>query len=187
MNSLDQAKTLGGIGSILILLVIFPIVGIVLSIIGTIMVLIAVKYISETVKDKTIFKNMLIAVILNVAGSVWTILIAGRLFPYFREFRQPYPWMLALPRTFLITLIITLVVVWVLHIGSAIFLRKSYTIVASKLNISMFSTTALLYMIGAVLTIILVGFIVIYIAFILQTVAFFSISNSIHEKNETEV
>ncbi len=180
MNSLAQAKTLGGIGSILILLGIVPFAGVILFIVGFIMVLMAVKYISENVEDKAIFNNMLIAVILAIVGMIIgiAVLIAGRLFPFLREFRQSYyPSMIMEPRmySFIATLIIALIIVWVFYIGSAIFLRKSYTAVAARLNISMFNTAALLYLIGAVLAIILVGFIVIYVAEILQTVAFFSI------------
>ncbi len=180
MNSLAQARTLGGIGSILILLGIVPIAGIVLFIVGFIMVLMAVRYISETVQDKTIFNNTLIAVILAIVGMIagLAVLIAGKMFAFFRESRSLYgPSMFMEPGMypFFRTLIIALVVVWVFYIGSAIFLRKSYTAIASKLNISMFDTVALLYLIGAVLAIILVGFIVIYVAEILQTVAFFSI------------
>jgi uncharacterized membrane protein len=180
MNSLAQARTLGGVGSILILLGIVPIAGIVLSFVGFILVLIALKYISETVEDKTIFNNMLISVILAIVGIIagFMVAIAGRPFPFFREFRQlDGQSMFIEPRMypFFTSLIIALIIVWVFYIGSAIFLRKCYTAVASKLNISMFDTVALLYLIGAVLAIILVGFIVIYVAEILQTAAFFSI------------
>ncbi|VVB52159.1 Uncharacterised protein [uncultured archaeon] len=180
MNSLAQARTLGGIGSILILLGIVPIAGVVLFIVGFIMVLMAVKYISETVEDKTIFNNMLIAVILAIVGMIagLAVAIAGRPFPFFREFRPLYGQSMFIEPgmfPFFTTLVIALVIVWVFYIGSAIFLRKSYTTVASKLDISMFDTVALFYLIGAVLAIILVGFIVIYVAEILQTVAFFSI------------
>lgn len=180
MNSLAQARTLGGIGSILILLSIVPIAGIVLFIVGFIMVLLAVKYISETVEDKTIFNNTLIAVILAIAGMIagLAVAVAGKLFPFFREFRPMYGQSMFVEPgmyTFLATFIIALVILWIFYIGSAIFLRKSYRTIASKLNISMFDTAALLYLIGAVLSIVLVGFIVIYVAEILQTVAFFSI------------
>ncbi len=180
MNSLAQARTLGGIGSILILLGIVPIAGIVLFIVGFIMVLMAVRYISEIVQDKTIFNNTLMAVILAIIGMIagLAVLIVGKMFAFFRESRSLYgPSMFMEPGMypFFRTLIIALVVVWVFYIGSAIFLRKSYTAIASKLNISMFDTAALLYLIGAVLAVILVGFIVIYVAEILQTVAFFSI------------
>ena len=180
MNSLAQARTLGGIGSILMLLAMIPIAGIVLFIVGFIMVLLAVKYISETVEDKTIFNNMLIAVILAIVGMIagLAVAITGRMFPFFREFRPLYGTSMFIEQgmyPFFRTFIIALVIVWIFYIGSAIFLRKSYTTVASKLNITMFDTVALLYLVGAVLAIILVGFIVIYVAEILQTVAFFSI------------
>ncbi len=161
------------------LLGIVPAAGIVLFIVGFIMVLIAVKYISEAVEDRAIFNNTLIAVILAIVGIiVGAALFVGRLFPYFREFRgTPYsynPWMME--PGFYATIIIALVIVWVFSIVSAIFLRKSYMDIAAKLNIKMFDTAALLYLIGAVLTIIVVGIIIIYVAEILQTVAFFSIA-----------
>jgi len=179
MNSLAQAKTLGGIGSILILLSIVPYAGVVLFIVGFILVLMAVKYISEAVEEKTIFNNMLIAVILAIVGMIaGAAVVVARLFPFFREFRSMYgPSMFIEPGMypFFSTFIIALIILWVFYIGSAIFLRKSYTMIASKLNISMFDTVALLYLIGAILAIVLVGFIVIYVAEILQTVAFFSI------------
>lgn len=178
MSSLEQAKTLGGVGSIFMLLGIVPAAGVILFIVGFILVLIAVKDISENVEDKTIFNNMLIAVVLAIVGIiVGAVLFVGRLFPYFREFRgTPYnynPWMME--PNFFATIIIALVIVWVFSIVSVKFLRKSYTEVAARLNVKMFETAALLYLIGAVLTIILVGFIILYVAGILQTVAFFSI------------
>ena len=44
-----------------------------------------------------------------------------------------------------------------------------------KLNVGTFHTTGLLYLIGAALTIIFVGLVIVFIAEILQIVAFFSI------------
>ena len=64
MATLEQARTFGGIGSILMILTIVPFAGPILGIIGFVLVLIAVKYISEIVGDPSIFKNYLIAVIL---------------------------------------------------------------------------------------------------------------------------
>src|SRR5712692_11083555 len=70
MASLSQAKTLGGVGSILALLGIVPYVGSVLSIAGLIMTLVGVKYISDVLADKRIFNNMIIYVILGIGGIV---------------------------------------------------------------------------------------------------------------------
>ncbi len=179
MNPLAQAKTLGGIGSILILLSIIPYAGIVLAIVGFVLVLVAVKYISDALADKSIFNNMLISIILAIVGMIAGAVIAfASLFPFFREFRPPFdPSMYMYPRMsgFFINLIFALIIIWIFLIISAVFLRKSYSTIASKLNIDMFEKSAMLYLIGAVLTIILVGFIVIFVAEILQTVAFYSI------------
>ena len=70
MATLAQAKTLGGVGSILVLLSFIPYAGPVLAIVGFVLTLIAVKYISDSVDDKSIFNNMIIAVILAIVGIV---------------------------------------------------------------------------------------------------------------------
>src|SRR3989442_15628562 len=70
MASLSQAKTLGGVGSILALLGIVPYVGPVLAIAGLIMTLVAVKYISDILGDKRIFNNMIISVIVGIGGII---------------------------------------------------------------------------------------------------------------------
>lgn len=68
-----------------------------------------------------------------------------------------------------------LLVVWVFLIVSAVFLRRAYNSMSKELGVGTFSTAATLYLIGAALTIVLVGFIVLFIAEILQAVAYFSI------------
>src|SRR5712691_7687640 len=68
MGSLSQAKTLGGVGSILALLGIVPSAGPVLQIAGLIMTLVAVKYIADILGDKRIFNNMIISVILSIVA-----------------------------------------------------------------------------------------------------------------------
>jgi len=68
-----------------------------------------------------------------------------------------------------------LFVVWVFLIVSAVFLRRAYNSMSKELGVGMFSTAATLYLVGAALTIVLVGFILLFIAEILQAVAYFSI------------
>ncbi|MCZ7358231.1 MAG: DUF996 domain-containing protein [Candidatus Methanoperedens sp.] len=91
MKSLSQAKNLGGIGSILILLFIVPYAGIIFSVAGFILVLVAVKDISDALADKSIFNNMINAVILSIIGIVagFVIMLAS-LFPFFREISLPF-------------------------------------------------------------------------------------------------
>jgi uncharacterized membrane protein len=182
LGSLSQAKMLGGIGSILAILTAVPQVGWIIGIVGFILVFIAIKYISDAVGDKSIFDNYLIAFVLIIIGlviggvtllvSIFSIfdipsLIAGGSPPTFEDPASIFQIIQAV--------LIPLLLVWVFGVVSAIFLRKSFNSVASSLNIGLFSTAALINLIGSVLTVVLIGFIIIFIADIIQIIAFFLI------------
>ena len=182
MASLSLAKSLGGVGSILILLTAAPSVGAVLGIAGFIMTLVAVKYISDIVKDKSIFDNMLISIVLAIAGVVvGTLVILGSVFrfmglnnvfvPNFNPANVPTGDWIGLAAS----VMVGLVAIWALLTISAVFLRRSYHSISSKLNVGMFGTAGTLYLIGAVTTVIAIGFFLLFVAQILLTVAFFSI------------
>ncbi|MCF3653754.1 MAG: DUF996 domain-containing protein [Aigarchaeota archaeon] len=175
MPVLEQARLLGGIGSILMLLAFVPHAGTVFSIIGFILVLIAIKYISDHTGDRTIFKNYLIAVIIGIISAIVAAMmgVAGFLGSMSLLMAGGS---IATLTGMIMTLIAVLILVWILGIISAIFIRRSFNSIATSLNIKMFSTAALLYLIGAVLTIILVGAIISLVAIILQIIAFFQIS-----------
>ncbi len=68
-----------------------------------------------------------------------------------------------------------LVSVWAAYIASAIFRRRSVASIASGLHVGLFTTAAFIYLIGAVLIITFVGSLVILVAQVLQTIAFFSL------------
>src|SRR5437667_12622812 len=84
MASLGQAKSLGGVGSILVLIAGFiPPAGFVVAIIGFILILIAVKYVSDAFTDRTIFNNMIIAVILAILGFVaFFVAVLGAIYSF---------------------------------------------------------------------------------------------------------
>jgi len=158
----------------LTLLTIVPFAGAVLGIIGFILVLIAIKYISEVVGDESIFKNYLIAVVISIISLlVGSILgFAGMLGPGMIGAGGPGFGLVKV----LLSMIAVLIVVWILSIISAIFIRKSFNSIASAINVKMFSTAALLYLIGAILMIAFgIGAIISFIAIILQIIAFFQI------------
>jgi uncharacterized membrane protein len=182
MGSIGQAKTLGEIGSILVLLGFIPAVGSVVAIIGFILILIAVKYISDSLQDHAIFSNILIAIVLAIIGAaVGGIVVAGSVFRFmgmnnFIFGTRPVTTTTPTGLGGLIGGVIAgLAVIWVMFIVAAYFQKKSYDEIATKLNVGMFRTAALVFFIGAALVIILVGFLLILIAQILFVVAFFSI------------
>lgn len=162
MGRLSDAKTLGGIGSIL---QIFPFLGIV----GYILTLIAVKYVSDEVQDSSIFSDMLYAVITGIlgVGIGAFVVFFGSLGSVFTAGVSAFVGGIAF-----------LAVVWIALIISSVFVRRAFDKMATKLNVGTFRTAGTLYFIGALLTIVLVGFIILFIGFILQVVAFFSIQDA---------
>jgi uncharacterized membrane protein len=195
MGTLSQAKTLGGVGAILGLLSVIPFAGPVISIVGLVLVLIAIKYISDIVGNKSIFNNMIISVILAIVGVVvgfafviaaiarfvglgilGSSFIRGQYSGSFNPSTLPPSDLFAL----IGSIIAGLVVVWVFFIISAVFVRRSYGTIATSLGVGMFSTSALLYLIGAALIIVFgIGFILMFVAAILEIVAFFSIPDQL--------
>ncbi len=175
-----------------------PAVGWLLAIVGFIMTLIAVKYISDVIGDPKIFNNMLIGVILAIVGvAVAAIVVLGTLFSFFgMGFMNgalsgvgsygTSPFSSGVPPADIIGLLATvavgLAIVWIAYIISAVFIRKSYSSVAKRANVGLFGTAALLYLIGAALTIILVGFVLIFVAQILLIVAFFSLPDQLPQQ-----
>jgi uncharacterized membrane protein len=79
---------------------------------------------------------------------------------------------------FLGILIVGLIAMWIVLIIAARFLRKGYERIAVTTKTEMFGTVGRWYFYGALLVIVLVGFIIILIAEILQIVAFFSLPES---------
>lgn len=189
MASLSQAKTYGGVGSILVLLAAVPGVGWILAIAGFVLTLVAVKNISELVRDPSIWSDMLISIVITIVGIViGAFILLGTLFRFmglngltFADFGSNFN-----PNTVstgdwvgLVTwAILGIAVIWILLTVSGVFLRRGYNKIGAALNINMFRTAGLLFLIGAATTILLVGFIILPIAMILLIVAFFSINEN---------
>jgi uncharacterized membrane protein len=166
MAALSQAKTLGGVGSILIFI---PFV----SLIGYILVIIAVKEISDDLHDRTIFNNILIAAGTGIVGA-----LAGA-FVVFASIgdiaKVSTTASLGAERGAFLGVLGGLLLVWIFLVVSAVFLRRAYDTTSEKLGVGMFNTAATFYLIGAALTIVLVGFFLLFVAEIMQAVAYFSI------------
>jgi uncharacterized membrane protein len=77
--------------------------------------------------------------------------------------------------TLLGAIILALVVLFIFAIVAMVFFRKSLSLLSAKSGVGLFGTTGLIMLIGAVLTIIGIGFLLIWIGCILLTIAFFSV------------
>ena len=192
--TLTQAKSMGGVGSILVLLSFVPTVGFVLGIVGLVLVLIAVKQISDAVNDREIFNNVLMAVIIpwvaigiNLAVGLGLVMYAVPTIAkvdsnYLAEVGYSGTDVVLPPlATFLGLPIIILMMVfgtWAALIVSAWFLKKGYERIAVRTGTKTFRTVGRLYFFGALLVIVIIGAILAFIAAILQIKAFFSLPES---------
>ncbi len=189
---LSQAKIFGGLGSILMLLVVIPFIGVVIFLIGLVLVLVALKYISDEVDEPRIFRYALISLVIlgvSVISAIMIFALMSFFVPpsmgYVKKIIAPvsgrevttisavYEFRMSL-ESMLIPFLIPFILV-ILFIISSIFIKKSFDLVASKLGVNLFSVVGLLYLIGSILTVIAVGLIIIYVAIIIQIIAFFLI------------
>jgi uncharacterized membrane protein len=190
---IQTSKTLGGIGAILMF--IMPFLGGyggILGIIGLILVLVAMKGFADTYSEQGIFNNALYGIIAAIVGGVITVaIIFWGLVDFFTTLGIDIAnWMdptiisridwtelmnFSILTNFLMYIAAAVIVLFVFFIITAIFLRKSLSLLSAKSGVGLFGTTGLLILIGAVLTIIAIGLLLIWIAFILLAVAFFSI------------
>jgi len=166
---MDSGRSLGGIGALLLVIGTFvPF----LSIVGIILLLMGIKNLADYYKDNNIYQDALYAVIFGIIGIVAvgvaliSVFTAGAFFGT------------AGFLGFGIALIVGLVIAFVFYILMAMYFRKAFDALADKTGQGMFRTAGTLLLIGAILTIIFVGLILIFIAWILVTVAFFSIQTT---------
>jgi uncharacterized membrane protein len=200
---LDSAKNLGGVGALLLVISgvgIFgtPFVGL-LGIVGLILVLVALKGMADNYNETGIFKNALyffIAAIIGVVAFIGTIVASLIYFlTNLPDWAQTYinkqDWQglaNALSQhasdlssfsgslwTLIGAVILALVILFVMFVIAMFFFRRSLGLLATRTKVGLFGTAGLLMLIGAVLTIIFIGLLLIWIGWILLTVAFFSV------------
>jgi uncharacterized membrane protein len=192
----DTSKNLSGIGALLLVVAAVgstvPYLGLV-GLIGLILLLIGLKGLADVYNEQGIFNNALYSIIIAIVGAVVAVATVaitavsalatiglnlgniedwanigtdlGAYFTDFANFSQLW--------TIISAVVIGLVVLFVFAIIAMLFLRKSMNQLSSKSGVGLFGTAGLLMLIGAVLTIIAIGAILIWIGFILATVAFF--------------
>ena len=159
-----------------------------IPIIGFILVLIALKSFADHYNDAGIFNNALYGFITAIVGIVLAVgaFIATALAVVadlgIIDWTNAAEWTALVSEetalysllTLLGGVIIAFVVLFAFAILTALLYRKSLGILASKSGVGLFGTAGLLLLVGAVLTIIVVGFLLIWISFLLIAIAFFS-------------
>jgi uncharacterized membrane protein len=196
--TLGSNKTLGGVGALLMVISPFSafVAGVfssVLMLVGLILVLIAMKGLADHYNEGGIFNNALYGVILTMVGGVVFVaaIVVGAV-GLLSELNidlttlstdsaaiSAMDWQelanFNVIWGYLVTILAGFVVLFIFLVIAAIFYRKSLTSLSEKTGVGLFGTIGLILLIGAVLTIIGIGFLLLWVALILLTVAFFSI------------
>jgi len=192
--TLETSKILGGVGALL--MVITPFLGTytgVLGLIGLILVMISLKGLADHYGESGIFNNALYGIIIAIIGGVISVAVVVMAAVDFLSavgidiskawndptilssinWQELLTWDIVSP--YIAAVIGSLVALFIFVVIASIFLRRSLTILSEKTGVGLFGTTGLLMLIGAILTIIAIGFILLWISLVLLTLSFFSI------------
>jgi uncharacterized membrane protein len=197
MVTIETSRLLGGVGALLIFVGVFPYINFlgIVDIIGVILVLFALYNFANYYRESGIFNYALYGVIAGIIGVVAAAVVGIAIaLPNLTGFIQKaYPgWdgqLSSIPSLssmtpvttnldfsdvvpFIVAGISVIVILWIFAIVMAFFVRRSLLQVSSKTSVGLFSTAGLLLLVGAALTIILVGAFLIWIAVLLLAVAF---------------
>jgi uncharacterized membrane protein len=184
--SLEYSKTLAGEGAILLLLSLVPYAGWILGIIGIILLLRGVKELSNYYQDDEIYKNALTGVkfyviaLVAVGVAIAAITVGVGVATGF-EFTASFVPTVGFG-VGLITFFAGLVAAFVFYVLAASHLRRTFNTLAQKSGEASFTTAANLLWWGAILTIILVGLLLIVIAWIFATIGFFTMKPQQHQQ-----
>jgi uncharacterized membrane protein len=177
-TSFQYSKTLAIEGSILLTLGVVPYVGWVLGIIGIILLMRGIKELSNYYQDTEIYQNALTGVkyyiiaLIAAAVAITSIVIGAASATGF-TFKAPFVFTAGFAAG-LIAFLVGLVVAFVFFVLAASHLRKTFDTFALKSGEHFFATAASLLWVGSLLSIIGVGFILIFIAWIFAVIGFFT-------------
>ncbi len=198
--TLESSKTLGGVGSILLLVGVLPYVSSftfgIIALVGVILILIALNGLANIYNERGIFNNSLYGFIAGIIGIVVAAVVAiavvlSNLTSFLQKIYPAWDGKLSsissisgmTPNTsnlnfsdissLLAGIIVVFVILWIFIIVWAIFARNSLKMLATKSSVGLFSTAAMLILIGAILTIVIIGLILLWVGVLLMAVAFF--------------
>lgn len=167
MSSFESGKRSAGIGSILLVLSPIPIVGWILGIVGAILLLGGIKELANYYQNQEIYQSALTGVVYYIIaliafGVAAAALVIGAASVFGLGFG-------------IIALILGWLIAFVFYLLAAMQLRKSFDLLSQRSGEGSFATAGTLLFWGAILTIIFIGVILLFIAWIFAAIAFFSV------------
>jgi uncharacterized membrane protein len=168
-SNVETSKILCAIGALLLFISFVPVVGI----IGLILLILGLKGLSERYNDPGIYQHAVKGVIFGIIAIIalavisFTGFFGGALIGVFTGG-------IAGAITAVIMFVAALVVAFIFYVLMAINFRRAFNILEQKTGEHLFHTAGTLLYIGALLTIIVVGLFLVWIAWLILAIAFFT-------------
>ena len=176
-----QAITLGRIGILLPIASIIPFLGAVAGLAAMILLLISHYYLSKVYEKPDIFKNALTGTIIVVAGNILggilvTIGVGTAIFSASGSTLESLNYQEITSQLLSSGLsIVGAIIMFVAAIIGIYFIFKSLQALAEKSNIKLFKNAGLLYFIGVITSIIIIGGVIYFVGWIFHIIAYFSL------------
>jgi uncharacterized membrane protein len=190
---LSIAKSLGGVGALLGFVSVFPYVNTfgIVPLISLILILIGAKGLADHYNEAGIFNNALYGVVTIIVGAVVAAALAFTAFvSVFSDvgltFSNASNWQNLISQVtetqwmdaFFSAagyIFLTVAIFFVFAVVSAIFFRRSMVLSAGKTGVGLFGSAGMVLLIGAILTIVFFGVLLLWISLLLIAIAFFQI------------
>ena len=185
---MKTSRLLGIIGALFMVIGFLPTIGGILMLIGLIFVIIALKGYGDFYKDNSIFNNTIYTIVLEIIGVVvfLGVVIYGA-FEFLSSLGieniyelsswTQIDWQNAIDINnilpFIGAIVLGLVILFAFTVIASLFFKKAMNTLTEKTEIKLFHTTGTVFFVGALLTIIFIGFILIWVAFILLLISFY--------------
>jgi uncharacterized membrane protein len=185
---IQTSRLLGIIGALFMVIGILPSVGWLLMILGIVFVLIALNGYGDAYKDGSIIHNTVYTIVFEIIGVVVFIgvvfygamgFLASLGIKNISDLQswQQINWQQAVNTTnilpFVGAIVLGLVILFAFTVLASLYFKKAMNALSTKTGVKLFRTTGTVFFIGALLTIILIGLIIIWVAFILMMISFY--------------
>lgn len=196
----ETSKNLSGVGAVLMFISVLPYIsgytfGL-LGLVGLILLLLGMKGLAEYYQESSIFNNALYGSIAAIVGGFTSIAVIiyaafgllADLMPNWNGDWTSIPQLdfsnitanvnLSTIGSFAAMALLALVILFVFVVVVAVLYRKSLNTLKDKSGVGMFGTAGTVLLIGSVLTIIVVGIFLVWIAVLLAAIGFFQLQPS---------
>jgi uncharacterized membrane protein len=157
----------------------------VISIVGIVLFLLSMHRLAQYYNEPGIFKNVLYGFILNIVGGVAVFAIMFAIIFASVLSSVSHPATSLSPFSFIAVILGVIATAFAIAIVSAVLYKRSFDKLGEKSGVQSFKTAGDLFLIGTVLTIVFVGGLIVWIAWIYSASGFYSLKPTTGEPSVT--